>query len=259
MVIASVILGILFILSGFFCMAAPIAAYFNVMTMLASMMLVFGVFGIIRFFKRRSLVPELIMSILAVIIGFIYLFRPGSTADAGMLMLDRVVLFLEAVWFVVKGSISVYFSINTRFVNDHWILQLITGILSIILGIYSFIFPAIAAQNIGILLGLWFIECGIELIAFGTTAGFVHNAMEETAKEVNRAANQVMHELDRQAKAAQEAVKDIPITSKDDAESNGPAETVVVNAPIEPEPSNEAPETVEVVEDTPEKPEDSAK
>ena len=242
MVIASIILGILFIISGVYCMSAPVSTYLSVMTMFAVMMFVFGIFGIVRFFKRKALMPELIVSILAVIIGFVYLFRPGSTPAPGeLLMLDRVVLFMEAMWFLIKGSIMVYYSIHTRFFNNHWILQLITGFLSIILGIYSFIFPVIAAQNIGLLVGMWYIECGIELIALGAKAGFVQNAVEETAQEVedavrqvNRAADQYAKEIRDRADAANASVKEIPIETP-----ASPAE----------------PESVEVVNDKPEQPE----
>ena len=242
MVIASIILGILFIIAGVCCMSAPVSTFFNVMTMFAVMMFVFGIFGIVRFFKRRALMPELIVSILAVIIGFVYLFRPGSTPAPGeLLMLDRVVLFMEAMWFLIKGALMVYYSIHTRFFNSHWILQLITGFLSIILGIYSFLFPVIAAQNIGLLIGMWYIECGIEMIALGATAGFVQNAVEETRKEVedtvrevNRAADQYAKELRDRAEAANASVKEIPIETP-----ASPAE----------------PESVEVVPDKPEQPE----
>ena len=244
MVIASILLGILFIIAGVYCMIAPINTFFNAMTMFAIMVFAFGIFGIIRFFKRRALVPEFIVSILSVIIGFVYLFRPGNTAGE-LLVLDRIVLFLEAAWFLVKGSITLYYSITTRFVNNHWILQFITGILSIILGIYSFIFPGIAAQNIGILIGLWYIECGIEIIALGSTAGFVQKAVEEAEEEVqsavkqyNKAAKQYAQELNDHinaaAAAAAEEVKEIPIESKD-----APAEKAV--------------EPVEVVDSKPEK------
>ena len=54
MVIACILIGILFIFCGIFCIASPIGAYSSVMTLFASMMFVFGIFGIIRFFKRRA-------------------------------------------------------------------------------------------------------------------------------------------------------------------------------------------------------------
>ena len=83
MVIASVIIGILLIIGGISCMAAPIDAYMRAAHMLAILLFVYGIYGIISFFKRKLLVPEFIVSILAVVIGFVYLFRPGGTPPAG--------------------------------------------------------------------------------------------------------------------------------------------------------------------------------
>ena len=249
MVIASIILGILFIIAGFYCMAAPISTFFNVMMMFAAMMFVFGIFGIVRYFKHRAIMPELITSILAVIIGFVYLFRPGTTGADGLMMLDRVVLFLAAMWFLIKGSLTVYYAFHTRLFNNHWILQMIAGFLSIILGIYSFIFPEIAAQNIGILIGLWYLECGIELIALGATAGFVQRAVddarqevEETVKEMDRAARQYNKELRDRINAAEEQVKEIPIETPDSAASKAAAEPEVIDVPVKTVSSEDASE-----------------
>ena len=81
MAIASIILGIVFIAGGIFCMTAPVNTFMTIMSLFAAMMFVYGIFGIIRFFKRQSLVPEFIVSILAVIVGFVYLFRPGNNSS----------------------------------------------------------------------------------------------------------------------------------------------------------------------------------
>ena len=227
MVIACILIGILFIFCGIFCIASPIGAYSSVMTLFASMMFVFGIFGIIRFFKRRALVPELIISILAVLIGFYYLFRPYSAAAAGF---DSAVLGMVAAWFVLKGCVSIYFSIKTRFVNNRWIFILISGILSLILGIYSFMNPILAASSVGILLGMWYIECGVDLIALGSAAGYIQGAVDATreniqnaVQEVQTAAREYSEELN--ARAAEGAPSDAPETIE-------PVETVeVTDAP----------------------------
>ncbi|MBR2794464.1 MAG: hypothetical protein IKE16_07440, partial [Solobacterium sp.] len=70
----------------------------------AAVLFVYGIFGVIRFFQKKARVPEFIVSILAAIIGFVYLFRPGNTPAPGTMMgLDRTVLFLVAAWFLIKG------------------------------------------------------------------------------------------------------------------------------------------------------------
>lgn len=192
MAIASIILGIVFIAGGIFCMTAPVDTFMTIMSLFAAMMFVYGIFGIIRFFKRQSLVPEFIVSILAVIVGFVYLFRPGNNVEPGtMAGLDRIVLFMVAAWFLVKGCVSVYYSVRTRFFNDHWIYGFVTGLLSAVLGIFSFIYPNVAASSVGILVGLWFIQCGVDFIVFGMTAKYIENVVEETRKSINRTMNEV--------------------------------------------------------------------
>ena len=122
MIIASIIIGILLIIGGFSCMAAPVDAYMRAAHMLAVLLFVYGIYGIILFFRKKTLVPGFLVSILAVVIGFVYLFRPGGTPPAGNLIgLDRFVLFLIAAWFLIKGLIFLVFSIRTRFVNRGWI------------------------------------------------------------------------------------------------------------------------------------------
>jgi len=188
MVIASIIIGVIFIIGGIFCMTAPVETFLSIMSLFAAVLFVYGIFGVIRFFQKKARVPEFIVSILAAIIGFVYLFRPGNTPAPGTMMgLDRTVLFLVAAWFLIKGCLSIYYSVRTRFVNSRWIFGFLTGLMSVILGIFSFVYPSIAASSVGILVGLWFIEAGIDFIAFGMTVGYVENAVRETEKEIDSA------------------------------------------------------------------------
>ena len=192
MAIASIVIGIFLIIGGVSCMAAPIETFLSYQYLLAIMLLVYGIFGIIRFFKRRALVSEFIVSILAVIIGFVYIFRPGDTPPAGNIIgLDRFVLFVIAAWFLIKGCIDVVMSIKTRYVNNHWILGLIVGLLSFILGIYSFAQPAYAAVAAGTLIGFYFIECGLDMLVLGTTVGIIKSSVNDIDKSVNSTIDEI--------------------------------------------------------------------
>ena len=208
MVAVSIILGIVFIIGGIFCMTAPVSTYYGVMLFFAALMLVYGIYGIIRFFKRKALVPEFLISILSVIIGFVYLFRPGNTPAAGnMIGIDRVVLFLTAAWFLIKGCITVYYSVKTRFFNNRWVLGFISGLLSVILGIYSFIYPSTAATSIGILVGLWEIQCGIDFLTLGTAVGFVQEAVEEMEQEFNNRVEEAVKSVEQFQQEAEKQVR----------------------------------------------------
>ena len=206
MVAVSIILGIVCIIGGIYCMVAPINTYYSVMMLFAAMLLVYGVYGIVRFFKRKALVPEFIISIVSVIIGFVYLFRPGNTGSSGVMGLDRIVLFLTAAWFLIKGCITVYYSVKTRFFNNHWVLQFFSGLLSVILGIYSFMYPSTAATSIGILVGMWEIQCGIDFLTLGTMVGFVQERINQVEAEINRHVDETMKAVEKIQKDAEAAV-----------------------------------------------------
>lgn len=185
MSIASIILGILLIICGVASVVSPIAAYFSAVYLLAILLFIFGVFGIIRFFGKRALPGELLISILAVIIGFVYVFRPGDTPAVGNLIgVDRVLLYLIAVWFLIKGFADIRISVRSRFLNRSWFLGVIIGILSVILGFYSIIYPHYAAITVGVFIGLLFIQCGFELLVFGTTTGYIKGAVRRVDKAI---------------------------------------------------------------------------
>ena len=89
-----------------------------------------------------------------------------------------------ALWFLVKGWIYLSSSWKTRLFNRKWFWGFILGILSIVIGVYAITQPAFAAATTGTLIGLLYMECGIELMAFGTTAGLIQSAVNEVEDAV---------------------------------------------------------------------------
>ena len=188
MVIASIIIGILLFIGGLSCMAAPVETYLRAAHLLAILLFVYGIYGIVRYFKKRAVTAELVISILALVIGFVYLFRPGGTPPVGNLIgLDRFVLTIVALWFLIKGWIYLSTSWKTRLINRKWFWGFILGVLSLIIGIYAITQPAFAAATTGTLIGLLYMECGIELMAFGTTAGLIQSAVNEVEDAITGA------------------------------------------------------------------------
>lgn len=227
MIVASIIIGILLIIGGIICIASPASTYLGLMMFIAILLLVYGISGIIRFFKRLAFVPEFIVSILATVIGFIYLFRPGSTPAAGTLIgIDRVVLFLVGAWFLVKGCIIVYYSVKTRFVNNYWILGFISGVLSVILGIYSLIYPSAAITAVGTLVGFWYIQSGCDFVAFGIAAKVFKDSAIEFRDSVNQAINEVEKSIQKEVDNFQKEVEKL---EAEDADKSEPKEVKVVD------------------------------
>lgn len=105
----------------------------------------------------------MIPSVLAVIIGIIAIFRPGTT-----LLMDGFMAYLFAAWFVIQGIISIYLAFKVKGIKKGWYWGLILGILGLIVGIYSFFHPMVSIVTIGILIGVYLIEAGLNMIVLAT-------------------------------------------------------------------------------------------
>lgn len=180
MTVLSIIFGVLLVIGGFSCMFTPLATFLSVGYYLAILFLVYGIFGIIRFFRKEAGGLELIVSILAVIAGIICLVRPGET-----LVFDRLILTLIAVWLLVQGLVSIIVAFQSREEQKGWFWGVVVGALGILAGLYSFAHPVFTAVTAGVLIGLYFIEAGFDMIVLGSVAG----ARRKTVREAEAAAS----------------------------------------------------------------------
>lgn len=164
MTVLLVILGIIMIAGGVGCIFTPLATLLSAGYIIGILFLVYGVIGIVNNIKNVAGPLEWIISILAVIVGVFAIVRPGST-----LVIDRILMFMIAAFFVIQGVTHIVLAIQTRG-SSGWFIGLIVGILAVALGIYAFINPAIAAITVGVLIGFFFIMCGISMITLGVAA-----------------------------------------------------------------------------------------
>lgn len=161
-----VILGILLIAGGISCIFTPIATMLSAGYIIGILLLVFGIIGIIRDIREKGDVLEWILHILAIIVGIVAIVRPGGT-----LVIDGLLIFFLAAFFLVMGVVEIVMAFKTKAINKTWYLGLIVGILAVIVGIICFVYPSIAAITVGVLIGFFFIEIGISLISFATVSG----------------------------------------------------------------------------------------
>lgn len=162
MMILSIILGILMIIGGACCLFTPLTTYLSTGYFMCAMLLFYGIAGLVYYFKKKGNVLEVVVSVLAIIVGLISLFIPGTT-----LVFDTVMLYMTAAWFVVQGIVSIVLAFKIKNQDNIWIVALIAGILSVILGVYSFLHPQVLAMSSGMLIGFYFIEAGISTIVMG--------------------------------------------------------------------------------------------
>ncbi|MBQ7499501.1 MAG: DUF308 domain-containing protein [Clostridia bacterium] len=164
MTVLFIILGILFIAGGFSCIFTPLLTYMQVGYMIVIIVTVSGILGIIRSIVEKRFNLNFVFSILSVILGVAMLAFPAS-----LILAESVMLMTSAIWFIVMGVVTIISSITvTRTTGSKiWILQLITGILNVLIGCYTFANPVILAISTGIMVGIFIIETGITLLFSG--------------------------------------------------------------------------------------------
>lgn len=179
MKVLTIILGILLTICGIACIFSPGATFLATGYVLAVLLLVYGIIVIINVIRKYSSPIMLFAGIPAVIIGAIALFRPGS-GEA----FDLLLLYLFSAWFIVQGIATMVVSIRSRHFTRGWGFGLAMGIISVIVGGYSFAHPAVSAIAIGILVGIYFIEAGISLMSLAFMARNIDDAIETVGKVV---------------------------------------------------------------------------
>ncbi len=163
--IAFLIMGILMIVSGILMLATPIMNFMSWGYFIIVLFFIAGIFGIVKAIRERRYGVEFCLAILALILGIVGLFVPGAAE-----LNNSVLLFMAAGWFVIRGVLSIVLSIADRAKGSSFGMMLIgilLGVLDIVLGIYSFMHPAVMAISIGLLIAFYFIESGINLIFIG--------------------------------------------------------------------------------------------
>ncbi len=164
MSVLCVILGIILIFGGVACLFTPLATLLSAGYIIGILLLVFGIFSIIRAIQEKGGVLDWILSILAIIVGIVAMVRPG-----GSLVIDTVLVYLLIAFFLVEGVLQICIAFKSKAVNKGWYWNLIAGIICVIVGIICLIQPMVAAVTIGILIAFIFIAAGFSLIALGTS------------------------------------------------------------------------------------------
>ena len=164
MKVVSYILGVIMVIGGVICLFNPESTVLATGYIMAILLLLFGIIGIVNVIRKRLLPISLLASIPAAIIGIIAVIRPGTT-----LIFDAFMIYLFAGWYVVQGISSIIMAVQSRRFVRGWGFALAMGIISVILGIYAFIYPEISLFAIGIMIGIFLIETGIDVIVITAT------------------------------------------------------------------------------------------
>ena len=160
-----VIMGVLMILGGISLLATPILNFIGAGYFIIILFFFWGIFGIIRGISEKSYDRKFFFSILSLILGIIGISVPGVAE-----MNNSILLYLAGGWFLVHGVMSFIDAIGSRKESPDtftWILGIILGVMELIIAIYTIAHPALLVVSLGLLVGFYFIESGISLIAEG--------------------------------------------------------------------------------------------
>ena len=179
MTILTIILGVLLIVTGVMCIFTPIATFVSTGYVVGALFLLYGIAGLVRAFRGRAFLPEIVLSILSTILGVFAFTRPGTTK-----VFDNVILLLVAGWFIIQGIWTMSVSLRIKGIYYRWFWGVLVGILSLLVGIFSLIYPKFGAATIGYLIGFFFIESGLHMIIFASTVDAVKKNIEDAKQAV---------------------------------------------------------------------------
>ena len=101
---------------------------------------------------------EILIGLAGVVAGILVMTWPGVSALA--------LMYVIAAWMVVTGVLQIVYAIRLRKeISNEWLLGL-SGLLSLLLGVYFFAFPGKGAISLVWVIGIYAIMFGILLIVF---------------------------------------------------------------------------------------------
>ncbi len=161
-----VILGFLMIIGGFSMAATPIFTFIGAGYFIIVLFFIAGIIGTIRAVHEKRYDKEFVFAILSLILGIAGFVVPGAAA-----MNNFVILYMAAAWLFIHGVLSIISAVGSKKQGGGtfaMVIGILLGVLELGLCVYSVAHPAVLAINVGILIGLYYIEHGVSTIIIGT-------------------------------------------------------------------------------------------
>lgn len=167
--VVTIILGVLLVISGIYCIMTPVAAYSALGWVIGASMIIEGVGSVILWnrFRKMGLANgwTLAEAILAIVLG---VFLVGSYMLQAAV--DLFIAYLIAIWLVFSGITRIVVAIAVRNGQGKeaargWILQVVLGVLVVICGVLCIFNPLSIMAGVGLMLGISVILVGVGLIA----------------------------------------------------------------------------------------------
>ena len=178
MKVLAVILGVLMVISGVYCLLFPGMQYWMIAYIVGVCMILDSAGRLAAWWNSRKEGESqgllLLSGILSLIFGIVLVLSPTL-----QLAFDLFLIYMMASWVVLLGILRIVHALNLRKLNKtyeknplgkSWGIALVLGILMILLGIYSFFHPLVMAMTIGMLIGIGLIIAGVNIIYLGAAS-----------------------------------------------------------------------------------------
>jgi uncharacterized membrane protein HdeD (DUF308 family) len=152
--------GVLAIVFGVLALIWPGSAMLALVLVFGAFALADGIFAVAAAIASRSYFRRwwavLLEGLAGIIIGILTFFWPNITA--------LVLLYFIAAWAVITGIFEIAAAIEFRHVIPGEWTMVLNGLLSVLLGVLLFVFPAAGAVGLVWLIGIYAIAAGIVLL-----------------------------------------------------------------------------------------------
>ena len=170
-----VILCVLMIIGGFFLMSAPFETFISTGHLIITLFFIVGLVGVIRGIRAKRYDKGFFLSILSLVLGLVGLFVPGAAE-----MNNYVLLYMAACWFFLHGILTIVGAVESKKKGTDvgWIiLGVVLGLLEIVMACYSVAHPSVLAVSLGMLIGFYFVETGVNMLIVSTATCEGGNSM----------------------------------------------------------------------------------
>ena len=159
-------MGVLTIIGGISLLVTPLMTFLSAGYCIILLFFIYGVVGIIRALAEQEYGKEFFFSILSLILGIVGCAVPGAAA-----MNNYILLYIAAAWFLIHGVMTIVDAIADKKKGAGtgiMILGIVLGVLELILAAYSIAHPSLLAVGLGVMIAVYFIESGANMILIGS-------------------------------------------------------------------------------------------
>ncbi|MBQ9933044.1 MAG: DUF308 domain-containing protein [Ruminiclostridium sp.] len=159
------VLGGLMSVCGVLLAATPLMTFWETNYFFIVLLVVYGVAAILRGITKKSFDSNFLFGILSLAAGLAILFVPGLK-----FMTSTTIIYMLAIWFLLQGAVTLTMGLRGKkhgAETSKWMGNIVMAVLCFILGIYSLFHPVALAFSVGMLLGIYFIVSGINLVILG--------------------------------------------------------------------------------------------